>query len=242
MKLGKKKNEVVKAKETNVVPVETRDVNIQEIKKVDKKKKKAKKQSEKLGFNWVLFVCLIIIAIPCGVFLWIILSALEDTGTPILGNRFLNDLNPAIQTAQVEQIDQKIEGLDGVEACEVNLIVATLRVHVDVSDTLTRDEVKNLALNIYGSITDVLPVETYFTQIEDQKQYDLEINVYNNIELEEEFIMYNVVKNSPMETYLIHDVSTPIDAELAQELRDYVIERDKPEEETEDPSEGETTE
>ena len=45
-----------------------------------------------------------------------------------------------------------------------------------------------------------------------------------------------------METYLIHDVSTPIDAELAQELRDYVIERDKPEEETEDPSEGETTE
>lgn len=242
MKLGKKKNEVVKAKETNVVPVETRDVNIQEIKKVDKKKKKAKKQSEKLGFNWVLFVCLIIIAIPCGVFLWIILSALEDTGTPILGNRFLNDLNPAIQTAQVEQIDQKIEGLDGVEACEVNLIVATLRVHVDVSDTLTRDEVKNLALNIYGSITDVLPVETYFTQIEDQKQYDLEINVYNNIELEEGFIMYNVVKNSPMETYLIHDVSTPIDAELAQELRDYVIERDKPEEKTEDPSEGETTE
>jgi len=240
MKLGKKKNEVVKAKETNVVPVETRNMNIQEIKQVDKSKKKAKKQ-EKLGFNWVLFVCMIIIAIPCGLFLWIILSALEDTGTPILGNRFLSDLNPAIQTAQVEQIDQKIEGLDGVEGCEVNLIVATLRIHVDANDALTYDEMQALSMNVYSAVTEVLPVETYFSQFDGQQQYDLEINVYNNLDLDEDFVMFNVVKNSPMETYLIHDVSTPIDAELAQALRDYVIERDKPKQETDDASGDETT-
>ena len=236
MKLGKKKNEVVKAKPTNVVPTETLDVNIQEIKKVESKKKKTKKP-EKLGFNWVLFVCMVIIAIPCSVFLWILFSAMQDTGTPILGNSFLNDLNPAIQTAQVEQVQSKINNLDGVESCEVNLIVATVRIHVDADDSLTREEMKALALDVYETVNGVLPMETYFTFANDQKQYDLEINVYNDLSKEDNFIMYNVVKNSYMEAYIVHDVSTPIDPELAQDLRDYVTERDNPKNESEDSTE-----
>ena len=233
MKLGKKKNEVVKPQ--NAVDAQTRNVNINEIKQVESAKKKGrKKKQEKLGFNWVLFVCMIIIAIPCGLFLWILLSAMQDTGTPILGNRFLNDLNPAIETAQVEQIDQKVEALAGIEACDTNLIVATLRLTVDVSDDLTNEEVKALAVEVFNVVNEVTPMETYFTFANDQKQYDLEMNVYNNLSFVEDFIMYNVVKNSYMDTYLLQDVSTPIDAQLAQDLRDYVIERDKPEEETDD--------
>ena len=233
MKLGKKKNEVVKP--LNAVDAETRNVNIKEIKEIDSAKKKGrKKKQEKLGFNWVFFVCMVIIAIPCGVFLWILLSAMQDTGTPIVGNRFLNDLNPAIQTAQVEQIEQKIDGLAGVEKCEVNLIVATLRVTVDVEDTLTAEEVKTLALDVFGIVDTVVPMETYFTFANDQKQYDLEMNIFNNLSYEDEFIMYNVVKNSYMDSYILQDVSTPIDAQLAQDLRDYVTERDNPKEESDD--------
>ena len=236
MKLGKKKNEVVQEKSQNAVPVETRDVNIKEIKTLENAKKGKKK--EKLGFNWVFFVCMIIVAIPCCLFLGILFSAMQDTGTPILGNRFLNDLNPAIQPAQVEQIDQKIEGLAGVEKCEANLIVATLRITVDVADNLTREEVQALALDIYNVVDQVTPMDTYFTFANDQKQYDLEMNIFNNLSYEEDFIMYNVVKNSYMESYILHDVSTPIDAELAQELRDKVAERDKPKDETNDSNES----
>ena len=241
MKLGKKKNEVVKPQ--NAVDAQTRNVNIDEIKAMESSKKKTKKKKqEKLGFNWVLFVCMVIIAIPCCVFVWILLSAMQDTGTPILGNRFLNDLNPAITTAQVEQIDQKIEGLSGVEKCEANLIVATLRVTVDVSDSLTREEVEALAVEIYNAVNDVTPMETYFTFANDQKQYDLEMNIFNNLSFEEDFIMYNVVKNSYMDSYILHDVSTPIDAQLAQDLRDYVTERDNPKDESEDTTDDSTEE
>ena len=45
-----------------------------------------------------------------------------------MGNRFLSDLNPAIQTAQVEQIDQKIEGL-----------VDSVKVHQNIFITLEHD-------------------------------------------------------------------------------------------------------
>ena len=249
------KNKVVKIDESlnNVDTVVTRNVNIQEITEVEGSKKNMKKtkktkNSDKLGFNWVLFVCMIIIAIPCGVFLWILLSAMQDTGTPILGNRFLGDLDPAIETAQVETIQGKIAALDGVEDCDVNLIVATMRIHVDADDSLTNENVAVLASQVYEVVNEVLPVETYFTLVDDQKQYDLEINVYNDLSLDDGFIMYNIVKNSAMETYRLQDVSTPIDADLAQDLRDYVVEREKAKEEaanaanSEDDSQDETTE
>ena len=96
---------------------------------------------------------------------------------------------------------------------------------------------KALALDVYETVNGVLPMETYFTFANDQKQYDLEINVYNDLSKEDNFIMYNVVKNSYMEAYIVHDVSTPIDPELAQDLRDYVTERDNPKNESEDSTE-----
>lgn len=156
---------------------------------------------------------------------------MKDTGTPILGNRFQGDLNPAIEQSHITTITDRINGLDGVENCNVNVIVATMRINVDAKDSLDAEAISALTENIYQTVIEVLPVEQYFTLMDTQKQYDLEINVYNDLSLEDDFIMYSIIKNSPMETYILQDVSTPLNAELAQELRDYVIERDKEDQE-----------
>ncbi|MDD6467946.1 MAG: hypothetical protein PUF50_07155 [Erysipelotrichaceae bacterium] len=223
---------------------QTRPVDIQTIKdiavedsgvnhmaKKETKKKTKKNQKDQLGVNWVLWVCLVIILIPCLLFGWILLSAMKDTGTPILGNRFQGDLNPAIEQSHITTITDRINGLDGVENCNVNVIVATMRINVDAKDSLDAEAISALTENIYQTVIEVLPVEQYFTLMDTQKQYDLEINVYNDLSLEDDFIMYSIIKNSPMETYILQDVSTPLNAELAQELRDYVIERDKEDQE-----------
>ncbi|MCF0111749.1 MAG: hypothetical protein HUJ58_07600 [Erysipelotrichaceae bacterium] len=187
-----------------------------------------KRKEERLGINWLFWFALIIVAIPCGLFAYILYTASQNTGTPIVGDRFLGDLDPAITEEALTELRSDIRSIEGVEEISVNCIVATLRVNVDVDDTKTREEVSKITEAIYTAIDAKLPVDVYFTATDAKKMYDMELNVYNNLNLESpDFIMYNLVKNSPMKTYILSDVSTPINAELAQELRDYVIERDK---------------
>lgn len=207
------------------------DSGVKDMAEKETKKKSKKNGKDKLGINWVFWICITIILIPCLLFGWILLSAMQDTGTPIVGNRFQGDLNPAIEEAQITTLHDKISALDGVEDCSVNLIVATMRVTVNAVDTLDQKEISALSEQVYQTVAEVLPIEKYFTLIDTQKQYDLEVNVYNDLTLEDDFIMYNLLKNSAMEKYILQDVSTPLNPELAQDLRDYVIEREKKKEE-----------
>ena len=68
MKLGKKKNEVVKAKPTDVVPTQTRDVNIQEIKTMNGSSKLSISLTKSLCCCFALFNVSIILSILMTVF------------------------------------------------------------------------------------------------------------------------------------------------------------------------------
>ncbi|MBR3352923.1 MAG: hypothetical protein IKG35_12485, partial [Erysipelotrichaceae bacterium] len=142
----------------------------------------------------------------------------------------------------------------GVEGCAVNLIVETMRIELDVRDDMTSEEMNDLVLQAYEAVNEILPVETYFTQQEDYKQYDLEIYAYDDMKLDE-FRLIQINKNSKMDTYLVQTLSDPKNAEIAAELKELreqqIIEREEEErakaegenaegEETEGETEGQT--
>ena len=209
---------------------------LKEAQQKDPKMPKAKKQKVyKNGINWVGWICALIIAIPVGIFAYILFEAFQTQGTPILGNRFEGDLNPAITAEDMTGVTSDIKALEGVEDCVVNTVVATTRVSVNVNDDLTNEQIKALADLVYKAVDAKLPIATYYTNTDDKTMYDLEINVYNNLDYETKvdsspkFIMYTVVKNGKMENYITQDVSTSLNPTLAAQLLQDVIDRDKEE-------------
>ena len=99
---------------------------------------------------------------------------------PVVGNRFdSKDLNPAITNDQISQVQTTIASIGGVENVEVNLKSATLRISIDVSDDANADTCNAIAQEAYNQVNGILPVDTYFTNTEEAKMYDLEIDAYN---------------------------------------------------------------
>ncbi len=180
--------------------------------------------------NIVLIVGLIIIAIPLLIVGWVIISATLDTGTPILGDRYENDLDPAITKSDITNIENSVKGLSGVEKVNVELATATLRVYVDVEDGYTADMATSKASEAFNSVLGVLDLGTYFSQTETKKMYDLEIHVFNldKNRDSDDFVYVIMTKTSGMETASTQLVSEPIDPELAQQLRDDVESRKNP--------------
>ncbi|MBR0461092.1 MAG: hypothetical protein IJJ00_00025 [Erysipelotrichaceae bacterium] len=188
------------------------------MEKTANKKNKDKKKLSKGAI--VLIIGLVIIAIPCLVFGWILLSAYLQTGKPVIGSRFDNDLNPSITSAQTSTIESSVSGLAGVEKCTVEMKSAQYRVNVDTSDSLSSEQIKDLVVNVYNTVNSTLPVGTYFTATDTMKMYDLSINVYNFINAENENMIYYILtKNSKMPAYTIQCVSEPLNEDLAKELR-----------------------
>ncbi len=196
-----------------------------------------RKKQEKLGFNWFFWISLIIIAIPVGYFISLLIEASKVSHVPILGDRIKNTIVYTINESDVEYISSSVKQLEGVENAEINLIVETLRITVDVKDDYTEKQIEELILSIYTIIDEKIPIATYFTRDGDFKQYDLDIMAYNDIN-SEELIIVNLIKNGSMEEYSIQVLSRPVNPELVEKL----LEEQKPvEEETEQPQpEGET--
>lgn len=187
--------------------------------KVVKEKKKKKKLSRSAI---VLIIALIIIAIPCSIFGYILISASMKTGTPIMGDRFKNDLNPTISETSRDSIVSSVSRLNNVEKCEIVMTSAQLRINIDTNDAISKDEMLALADEIYEIVDDTLPVKTYFTiQASGAKMYDLSINLYNYIAKadDENFKYYVLTKNSKMEEKEGQFVSEAVSPELAKELR-----------------------
>lgn len=190
-----------------------------------RKEQKEKKKMSRAGL--VLTVGLIIIAIPCLIFGWILLSAALETGKPIVGDRFEGDLNPAIEKADTSDLVASIKALEEVEDCTIELTTAQYRVNVDVADSLEKDGYEDLINRIYELVNAKLPVNTYFTMHDNMKMYDLSIGLYNHIG-GEDMIYVILTKNSTMDVPSIQTVSQALDEDLAQKLRG----------ETEDNSDG----
>ena len=184
----------------------------------------------------ILITGLVLIAIPCLILGWILISASLDTGTPILGDRFQGDLDPAITSEQISQIETQVASEGSVDSVTVELATATLRIYVDAADSLSEEEATALSQTVYQDVTSVLPKSTYFTSTSSKKMYDLEVHVYNDLSLAgTDGYMYVIrTKNAAMEQAEVQTVSKPLDADLAQQLRDELEEKRNPSDDNED--------
>lgn len=184
---------------------------------VNKKEKQIKNKKKLSKGGIVLLVAAIVILIPCLIFGGILLSAALESGKPVVGNRFNNDLNPSISSSATSNLEKSIKALSGVEKCSIELTSAQYRVNVDTDDSLSDAEIQNLVVEVYNLVNQELPVSTYFTATDSEKMYDLSINVYNTTS--DDNIYYILTKNSKMTAYSIQCVSSPVDEELAKDLR-----------------------
>ena len=191
-----------------------------EIKKdtdLNKTVKKKRKLSKPAIF---LIVGIIIIVVPCLIFGGILLSSAMNTGTPIFGDRYEGDLDPAITDEDISALETDIRALSGVENLDITLISGQLRINIDTTDALTAEEINALVKEVYTAVDNRTAIATYFTSTEDKKMYDLAINAYNYIDSENEGMIYYILtKNAMMEEYDIQLVSEPLDEELASDLR-----------------------
>lgn len=194
-------------------------------------KKNRKKKNNVKG--WGPFIlALVLFILPFAVLGWILLGAAMDTGSPILGDRYANDLNPAITKSQLDTIKDAVKQMLGVESADVELATGTLRVYADISDDATVDTANSVADQIYSSVTSTLDPAVYFTQHDNEKMYDLEIHVYNYADSKDRdsdsFVYVIDTKTSSMDAPAKQTMSEPLNAELAQQLRQAVEDRNNP--------------
>ncbi|MBR0385362.1 MAG: hypothetical protein IJI05_02295 [Erysipelotrichaceae bacterium] len=178
---------------------------------------KKKKKSEKLGFNWFFWISFVVLMVPVCYFGYLLYQASQETNTPVIGDRIKTDIETEITEEALSSIKTQVLSLEGVEKCEVNLIVETMRVNVDTVDDMTDDKILELNKAIYNIVDAQIPVEEYFTSRFSYKGYDLEITSYTNLDSDDCAIVM-LTKNSRMEQYSNQVVSKPKNPEVATEL------------------------
>ena len=147
-----------------------------------KPKKTQKKNTESKQGHKLVWFTLIIIAIPVVIVAYVLLTSMGGQGEPVVGNRFNGeDLNPSITEEAMNSIKEQVSGIGGVEEATINLKSATLRVHLNMDDSYTQDQIQAASDQVYEIVAATLPIDQYFTNREDAKMYDLEIDVYNYI-------------------------------------------------------------
>lgn len=169
----------------------------------------------------LIVVMLVLIAIPTGIVVNLLYQGYMRTGTPIVGERFEEDLNPSITTQQINRIVSNLNGLNGVDSTEAHLQTGTLKIYINVEDEIASEAYSPLGELIVASVYEVLPEDRYFTSTETKRQYDLEINLYNSTDLaEEEPLIYLLAyKNAMMEETKYQMLSDAVNPELAEKLR-----------------------
>lgn len=147
-----------------------------------KPKKTQKKNTESKQGHKLVWFTLIIIAIPVVIVAYVLLTSMGGQGEPVVGNRFNGeDLNPSITEEAMNSIQEQVSGIGGVEEATINLKSATLRVHLNMDDSYTQDQIQAASDQAYEIVAATLPIDQYFTNREDAKMYDLEIDAYNYI-------------------------------------------------------------
>lgn len=196
------------------------------------KKMKTNKNKEKIDVNkvkkepnWLLRITLAIIIIPLLVIAVILLTSMDKSNTPVVADRFDDQLDPEIKDSQIDEIKKTLV-YDNVDSVEVNLKSATLRILIDANDGVDRAGVEALANDAYSKVSNILPISTYFTnQTKNDKtvkMYDLEIHVYNLIPDENSQgtqIYAKKYKNAPSETEGMDWISECKNQEVCDEIK-----------------------
>jgi len=185
------------------------------MEKVVKKKVKLSKSA------LILIIGILIIAIPCVIFGGIILSSYMQSGSPVIGKRFDNDLTNEITKDKADTILSSIKSLSNVDdASYESFETGTFTLLVDINDSATSEEAAQIAASVYEIVDKTLPIATYFTQTDSIKNYDLSIQIYNREDANDDYdtwVYVFLTKNSKMETPEV--TITPVNPELAKELR-----------------------
>ena len=188
-----------------------------------KRKRLASNKPTGQGHKLVWFT-VIIIMIPVVIVGYVLLTSVGGQNHPVEGNRFSKtDLNPAITDNSISSLESSLASIDNVEKASVNLLSATLRVHIDLVDSAT-DEVASQALDAaYNVINDQLPIDTYFTNKDDSKMYDLEIDAYNYLiddtHTTDGWTYLKLTKTGASKGSVTDNMTTAKDPELSSELK-----------------------
>lgn len=181
-----------------------------------KKKRKMPKHSKFLLF------ALLVAMIP---FIWVaylLIQASMQTGEPINGHRYLDDLNPPIVESHITQVETRLRGVEGVENVSVSLKGSTLRVVTDVQNDMSVDNAKKLGNLLRDEVFGVIDVKTYFTRSGVKKMYDLEIYLVDQFATKDVVPTLNVLvhKSSSMEVSTTDVLSEPRNKEYVESLKD----------------------
>ena len=197
-------------------------------------RKPAKKNKSSHITNVTFWVCLLLVLAPFVVLGWNVVSTSMDTGTPIMGDRYKDDLDPAITKKQMDSVTDTVKAVEGVDDAFVSMTSATLRVYVDIPDTADEATANATADSVYAAVSSVLDPATYFTRTDSEKMYDLEIHVYTlpeRTDAEGENFVYVIdTKTSNMAEPAKQTVSVAKDQAVADQLRQDVIDRKAAEE------------
>lgn len=195
-------------------------------KKVSKKRSNVRMSKA----NKSILIGLLIVSLPFIILVVILLSAASNTGKPLLGQRFLNDLDPAITKSNISDVEKVIKAEKDVDKVTIELVTATMRVYVNIKDTATEEEAKAMASTVYKNLDSILSIDKYFTSQDGKKMYDLEIHVFNlSKKMDGDNFVYVIQnKNAMMKEPHLQLVSKPLNEELAQQLRDDVEARKNP--------------
>ena len=214
-------------------PVKKEEVRERQVtkKKRDPKKIRGNKKRTKDWSFYAIIISLVIILIPTvymGVSLY---RAYTETGRPVIGHRFDNYLAPKIEESDVSELQSSLETLEGVDAVNVELSTATVRIYLQLPEETGKETIEAKAREAETLLFENLSLEDYFTSFDSQLQYDYEIYVYDP--LGEETTMYLLNKSSRMEEANSQYLSEPVSQEMVDEIWAIQEELDNPTEEEE---------
>lgn len=164
----------------------------------------------------VLILFILVLCVPLIIAGAVLYSTLEDSSQPVVANRFNNELNPAITETQLETVKTSLKE-DRIEKIEISCISATVRILIDTYDEINQLEVDEIISSSLTTINEYLPIDTYFTNTETTKMYDLEIHVYNVVKGENK--IYTIcTKTAASESYVIDNVAIAKNQEIADSI------------------------
>lgn len=212
-------------------PEDTIQIKKQKPTKKRSQAPKKKKQSKKVNLrdDWsfkAIIISLVIILVPTLLLTFSIYRAYRSTGRPIVGQRFVGDLDPSLEKKDLKAIKENLMDIEGVKEVDVNLKTATLRIYLEMNDDLGKDLFTGKAEEAQKLLYSLYDEKLYFTADGTKLQYDFEIYAYR---LGEEPIILTHYKTSRMKEAHQQFLSDPASEEMAE----YLLEQEKLREEEE---------